>query len=294
MADKKSFSMDQLQALLNRVSEGDLSPGNIAKKYGTKDAVDKKAAELLSFLEEHKPDIKDKQAFDTWSSVKNRLSKQMSTGKKYANTLPNQGVATNLDTLNEGKSIKVAAQDPAARILEQEASQIDPLRLKEAQRSLGGSATPNIMDIQNVDIAAAKRAALEGKKLVPKAKVGGGKLGALMAMGTLGYQALKGEPVMAQDVLRSGGELLNPLPISIEELGQEQDKIMNAGMDKIYEAQAKQQAEKDLEKAAREEASRPEALEFGQKLEEMQQNQQLESGLSPRMSEIKRRLNPYR
>ena len=52
-----------------------------------------------------------------------------------------------------------------------------------------------------------------------------GKLGALAALGTLGYQALKGEPVMAQDVFKHTAEAINPLPFSMSEIKEETEKM---------------------------------------------------------------------
>lgn len=88
----------------------------------------------------------------------------------------------------------------------------------------------------------------------------GGKLGALAAAATLGYQAFKGEPVMAQDVIKSGAELLNPLPFSMDEMKSEVDKMDSKK--KLEQLMA----DKELERKMREEKARPGALEFGKYL----------------------------
>jgi len=91
----------------------------------------------------------------------------------------------------------------------------------------------------------------------------GGKLGALAAIGSLGYQALKGEPVMAQDVVKSGAELLNPLPFSMDEMKSEVDKMdSKKKLDQLM-------ADKELERKMREDKARPGALEFGKYLKKI-------------------------
>lgn len=86
-----------------------------------------------------------------------------------------------------------------------------------------------------------------------------GKLGALAALGTLGYQALKGEPVMAQDVFKHTAEAINPLPFSMSEIKEETEK-MNP-MKKLGELQG----EKEVARLENEKRARPGAMEFKSK-----------------------------
>lgn len=299
MANQK-FSSDELKMLINRIDEGDLHPASIAKKYGTKDAVLSKYQEIENFLNKAAPDPKaSPEAFDLWKSAKSRLQKQFEVGKKYAPTLASPSTA--MEQLATGNTLKVAAKDDAAKILEQKASAINPLEYKLQQNR--GIATPNIMDVQDIDIAGAKKQALENLLLNPKVakaegmaskavgklpKVGGGgKLGALAALGTLGYQAFNGQPASAAEVFKAGAEVINPLPFSMEEMKTETDKMNPmAALEKL-------KAAKEQEKMDRESAATPGALEFGDKLQEMQQNPEVEPVMSARKEELRRRLSGY-
>jgi len=264
-----AFTKDQLSAMINRIDEGDLKPSKIREKYKTKDAVSSKYKEIESFLDQNRPDIKDRESFDLWKNVKNRLTNQFETGRKYADSVPNQGMSTNLDDLNKGNAIKVSATDPAARILEKEASQIDPLQFKEAQRSLGTQA-PNIMDVQKVDIAGAKSKALEN--LSSKGIKGKGKIAAIGTILAGIGSAAAGEPVDSKELYRAGAEALNPLPFGIDELGNEMKKLESATAtpERIQQDLQRINQQKEQERQAREEAARPGALEFGKKFQELQ------------------------
>ena len=281
MADKRLVNAEELKQLLEALAKEENNPKNLASKIGDRDAISDRRIQIRDFL--NSLEAEDPKAKEMLSSLRNRSDRALKVaGSQYTN--PSSPVRTNFDDLNEGKAVRVSAKDDAGRILEQRASQIDPKEFKMQQNR--GIATPNIMDVQNVDIAGAKKAALEGKMIAPKGKMGG-KLGALAALGSLGYQAFKGEPVMAQDVFKAGAEAINPLPFSLEELRSETEK-MNP-----MEAMKKMQADKDMEKEQREEAARPGALEFGEKLEDMQQAQIPEQNMSPRKAEVLKRIRGY-
>ena len=87
-----------------------------------------------------------------------------------------------------------------------------------------------------------------------------GKLGALAALGTLGYQALKGEPVMAKDAFKAGAEAFNPYPVSMEEMSKVNPKKK---LEELLD-------EKEARRVANEERAAAGALAFGKKLAEMQ------------------------
>lgn len=281
MADKKLVNVEQLNKLLEALAKEENNPKNLASKIGDKDAISDRRIQIRDFL--NSLEAEDPKAKEMLSSLKNRSDRALKVaGSQYAN--PSSPVRTNFDDLNEGKAVRVSAKDDAGRILEQKASQIDPKEYRMQQ--IRGVANPNIMDVQNVDIAGAKKAALEGKMIAPKGKIGG-KLGALAALGSLGYQAFKGEPVMAQDVFKAGAEAVNPLPFSLEELKAETDK-MNP-----MQAVKDMQNAKEMERAQREEAARPGALEFGKTLEDMQQAEMPEQNMSPRKAEVLKRIRGY-
>lgn len=129
---------------------------------------------------------------------------------------------------------KVKAEDKFAKALE---SHLNPVEI----------------DAQNL-----KRAFRQGSDVVGKFR--GGKLAALAALGTLGYQAFKGEPVQAAEAFKAGAEALNPLPFSLEEINEEMSK--NKPIQKLEELQLEKEHEREL----RENAARPGALEFGSRL----------------------------
>jgi hypothetical protein len=287
MADKKQVSFEQVNTLLEALAKEENNPKNLASKIGDKDSLSDRRVQIREFLNTLEPE--DSRAKEALSSLKNRTDRSLKTAASQyvSNKNPNP---TNFDQLNEGKAIKIAAQSDAAKILENQGSQIDPLEYRLQQNM--GKATPNIMDVQKMDVAGAKKQAIEGLLMKPnmpaaKGKMGG-KLGALAALGGLGYSALKGEPVMAQDVFKAGAEAINPLPFSLEEIKDETSKL------DPMRAVAKYKESQEADKMAREEAALPGALEFGDKLDEMQQNQPLEQNMSPRRAEVLKRMSSFK
>jgi hypothetical protein len=140
---------------------------------------------------------------------------------------------TNFDELNEKGYVKIEGKP--------EQPQHDYFRIKEGPAPIDKGYT----------------------KVPGKSGKFGGKLGALAAAATLGYQALKGDKVMAQDVIKSGAELLNPLPFSMDEMKSEVDKMdSKKKLDQLM-------ADKELERKIREDKARPGALEFGKYLKKM-------------------------
>jgi hypothetical protein len=133
------------------------------------------------------------------------------------------------DELEEKGYVRISAKTPEAKALERGAMEADAQKLKAAFS--------------------------RGDDVVGRLR-GKGKLGALAAGATLGYQALKGEPVMAQDIIKSGAELLNPLPFSLDEIKEETDKMNpKRKLDQLM-------VDKELERKLREEKAGPGALEF--------------------------------
>lgn len=159
---------------------------------------------------------------------------------------------TNFDELNEKGYVRVKGTPENIKEDAVKVSASTP-----AAKKLESHSNPYEIETQNL-----KRAFRQGTDVVGKFR--GGKLGALAAIGTLGYQALKGEPVMAQDIVKSGAELLNPLPFSMDEIKSETDKMdLKKKLDQLI-------ADKELERKMREERARPGALEFGKYLKKIQ------------------------
>jgi len=265
MADQK-FTSSILKQLINRIDEGDLSPGSIAKKYGTKDAVISKYREISSYLDKYRPDIADREAFDLWKNVKNRLENKFETGRKYAN-VPVKN--TNIDDLNKGEAIKVSAKDSAAQILEQDASKIDPLTFKQAQNA--GEFTPSYNQLQKMDIADAKQKALS--KLIPEeesllkmaakdtAKVGSalghvkgvGKIAAIGAGLAAAGNAMAGEPVDMNAIGSGVASAFTPIAVDAAMGTMSEDQPLTEDQYRLAQAQMKAQSDaarvdKDIER----------------------------------------------
>jgi hypothetical protein len=270
MADKQAFSVDGLRKLKNRIMEGDLTPGALADKFGTKDAVMAKANEVMDFLNRSAPDPKaDAAAFEEWKSVKNVLERNFSTGMKYAPTMKKDSPYTNMDELSEKGYTKVAAKDEAGKILEKEAAQINELKYRDAQR-LGQTSIPNARQVQELDIADAKRKALMnmgGSAAKRGLKSVAGALPLVGAAMAFGGAREAGASVPEAIARAAQEEATTPivdalLPSSISE-----DKELSP--EQVAQYQAEMRAKSDEAKAKSEERQ-ANALEFGEKFNDMQ------------------------
>lgn len=137
------------------------------------------------------------------------------------------------DELNEKGYVRISAKTPAAKALEVGQIENDAQKLK----------------------AAFKR----GDDVIGRIK-GGGKLGALAALGVAGSQMLGGEKVEASELIKAGAEALNPLPFGVDEIKEEVQKMDPAKM--VYRLQK----QKEAQKQSRENKALKGALEFGEYL----------------------------
>ena len=137
------------------------------------------------------------------------------------------------DELNEKGYVRISAKTPAAKALEVGQIENDAQKLK----------------------AAFKR----GDDVIGRIK-GGGKLGALAALGVAGSQMLGGEKVEASELIKAGAEALNPLPFGIDEIKEEVQKMDPAKM--VYRLQK----QKEAQTQSREDKALKGALEFGEYL----------------------------
>ena len=120
-----------------------------------------------------------------------------------------QGLINNVDVLNDRGYVRISAKSPKARELEKMGSALE-------------------QDSQNL-----KRAFAKGDDVIGRIKnapmksphAGKGKLGALAMAITLGANLLKGEPVQASELIKSGAETVNPLPFGLDEIKGEMDKM---------------------------------------------------------------------
>lgn len=266
----KPASYDQLRKITQRISEEDLLPGNLAKKYGTKSALDTKAAETMEFIDSFRPDISDKDAFEQHSSIKNRLAKNFVTARSLAPASLDSG-ENKFDELNRTGRTRVSSKDPAASILEKESSIVDPHEFKEAQRHQN-TETPRMGVDMNIDEA--KRKALENvsgsSRKSGKLK---GKLGAIStiagALGAIG-SAGASESIDPRELLKAGAEIVNPLPFDLEEIKEETGKLTQGMQGVVDEQMQKRQEESQVAKQQREEQALPGALEFSDEFKKMQ------------------------
>lgn len=268
MADN-SESFKKIQNLL---TDQKYQASDMAKRMGTKEDVVTKGIQALELLDKNRPSMDDKDAYNAWSAMRNQWLDRLKAVKEYAPTLPETARASNFDELNQRGYLKVGAKDPAAKILEKEASMLDPHDFKQ-QQGFQKTSAPNMDGLQKPNIMDAKAkglAKLAGKEAGSMSKVlkGGGKIAALSAaLGAMG-SAMAGEPVDVKETLKAGAEGLNPLPFSIEEMGAEMKNLEGATATPEKIQQDIQRIEQD--KIAREEAARPGALEFGSRFKELQ------------------------
>lgn len=280
--------------LLDRISE-EINPANLAKQGVTRAQLEEKLGRMAELIRKQKGATPAAQ--EMLSSAYNRF---VEIGKKAASravidgatplgqltkldelnqqgrvkipksdaipqTRPNVPMS-NVDALNEGRPVRVGVQTDTGRALERASTTIDPRTLKDTE--MGGRMTPPRQGAVNKFVQS--RAPMMGG--MGKAALGGAllnltqgeNLGAALGEGALGAASMALPAVPAMALMPS-------------EIGQDQPLSPEQEMD--LQAQMRQQS--DEARLNREQAEVG-ALEFGDTLEEMQ-NQEL----SPRMSAIR-------
>lgn len=266
MADRKKVTAEQLKPLIEALAKEEYSPKSLAEKIGSKDDIFDRRIQLRDFL--NSLEGSDQEAKEMISSLRNRADHALKVaGSQYASSVkPGE---TNLDRLNKGEAVLVKANNPAARILEKEASEIDPKKFKAEQ--LSGRATPNILDVQNMDIAGAKAKALAGMGESVAKKGLKSVAGSLPVVGAaLAFSGAREAGASVPEAIAKAAqeEVTNPIIDALLPSSIAQEKPLTDQEVARYQAEMRAKSDEARKKSEKRQAN---ALKFGEEFDKIQQ-----------------------
>ena len=260
MADESKLSLEGLKKFKNRVVEGDLNPGNLATKLGSKEAVSNKANEIQNFLNKIIPNAKkNPKEFEEWKSIKRIIDRKFKVAESYSLNPKITPSSEELTNLADKGYTKISAKNTLAKAIEDADSSIDPLVFKNTQIQTK-TQVPKIKNVNPADIG----------EFIPKKglKTVSGALPLLGGALAFSQASEAGARVPEALIKATQEETTSPivdalLPSSISE-----DKPLTDQQIAQYQAEMRAKSDETRRKNEERQAN---ASEFGEKFNKMQQ-----------------------